>query len=296
MHNHAHGHTHHQASKNIAIAFFLNFSFTIIEIIGGLLTNSVAILSDALHDFGDSISLGMAWYFEKLAKRSPNAKYSYGYKRFALLGALINCIILLLGSAVVIYECVKRLFDPQEVVVEGMFVLAIVGIVVNGIAVLRTRKGKGVNERVVSLHLLEDVLGWFAVLIVSIVMFFVDVPVLDPILSIAIAVFILYNVVRNLRTTLKVLLQGVPSEMNIRSIKEKLENIPEVSDVHDLHIWSLDSQYNIASMHVVVEDEDAALSKLIPLKEQIKEFMKSEDVEHVTIEFENQGEHCHPCD
>ena len=221
-HNHTHDH-HHHAEKNIAVAFFLNFSFTIIELIGGLLTNSVAIMSDALHDFGDSISLGMAWYFEKLSKRSPNAKYSYGYKRFALLGALLNCIILLLGSTFVIYECVKRLFNPQEVVVEGMFFLAIAGVIINGFAVLRTRKGKGVNERVVSLHLLEDVLGWIAVLIVSIVMFFVDLPILDPILSIGIAIFILYNVVRNLKTTLNVLLQGVPKEMNITHIKEEVE-------------------------------------------------------------------------
>jgi cobalt-zinc-cadmium efflux system protein len=295
-HNHSHDHTHHHAGKNIAIAFFLNLSFTIIEIIGGFLTNSVAIISDALHDFGDSISLGMAWYFEKLSKRSPNAKYSYGYKRFALLGALLNCIILLLGSIIVIYECVKRLFNPQEVMVEGMLILAILGVVINGIAVLRTRKGKGVNERVVSLHLLEDVLGWIAVLIVSIVMFFVGLPVLDPLLSIGIAIFILYNVVRNLKTTLNVLLQGVPKEMNITNIKKKVETIPEVSSIHDLHVWSLDSQYNVASMHVVIEDKNITLSELKPLKEQIKEVMHSEDIEHATIEFENEGEHCSPCD
>ncbi len=295
MHNHSHNHNH-QTGKNIALAFFLNFSFTIIELIGGLLTNSVAILSDALHDFGDSISLGMAWYFEKLAKRSPNAKYSYGYKRFALLGALLNCIILLIGSSIVIYECAKRLFNPQEVVVEGMFMLAILGVVINGIAVLRTRKGKSVNERVVSLHLLEDVLGWIAVLIVSIVMFFVDLPVLDPLLSIGIAIFILYNVIRNLKTTLNVLLQGVPKEMDINNLKEKMTVLPEVSSIHDLHVWSLDSQYNVASIHVVVKDKNIKLSDLQPLKKQIKELMESEDIEHATIEFENENEHCVPCD
>ena len=294
MHNHTHEHNH--AGKNIAVAFFLNLSFTIIELIGGLITNSVAILSDALHDFGDSISLGMAWYFEKLARRSPNAKYSYGYKRFALLGALLNCIILLVGSSIVIYECVKRLLNPQEVMVEGMFILAILGVVINGIAVLRTRKGKGVNERVVSLHLLEDVLGWIAVLIVSIVMFFVDLPILDPILSIGISIFILYNVVRNLKTTLNVLLQGVPKEMEIKNIKKKIETNTEISSIHDLHVWSLDSQYNVASMHVVVKDRNIKLSDLQPLKEEIKELMKTENIEHATIEFENEGEHCSPCD
>ncbi|MDR0367898.1 MAG: cation diffusion facilitator family transporter [Bacteroidales bacterium] len=295
MHNQANDHNH-QAGKNIALAFFLNLSFTILELIGGLWTNSIAIMSDALHDFGDSVSLGMAWYFEKLSKQSPNAKYSYGYKRFALLGALLNCIILLLGSSVVIYECVKRLFSPQEMRVEGMLVLAILGVVINGFAVLRTRKGKGVNERVVSLHLLEDVLGWLAVLIVSIVMMFVDVPVLDPILSIGIAVFILYNVVRNLKTTLNVLLQGVPKEIDFCRIKEKIESIPQISSIHDLHIWSLDSMYNVASMHAVVENENITLSELQTVKEQIKNLMKAEDIEHATIEFENKNEHCIPCD
>ncbi len=296
MHNHDHTHEHNQSGKNIAIAFFLNFSFTIIELVGGLLTNSVAILSDALHDFGDSISLGMAWYFEKLAKRSPNAKYSYGYKRFALLGALINCIILLMGSIIVIYECIKRIINPQEVKVEGMLILAILGVVINGIAVLRTRKGRGVNERVVSLHLLEDVLGWIAVLIVSIVMLFVNVPILDPLLSIGIAIFILYNVVRNLKITLKVLLQGVPSDMNIGELKQKIESVPVVESVHDLHVWSLDSQYNIASMHVVMGARNNSLEELVPVKEQIKTLMEREGIEHTTIEFENKGEHCLPCD
>src|SRR5574344_1135248 len=189
----SHSHNHTQGgNNNIAVAFFLNFSFTIIELVGGLITNSVAILSDALHDFGDSISLALAWYFDKLSRHTPNARYSYGYKRFALLGALINAVVLLVGSLFVIYECVLRMIHPQPVVVQGMFWLAILGVVINGIAVLRTRKDAGVNERVVSLHMLEDVLGWIAVLIVSVVMLFVDVPILDPILSVCIALFVLY--------------------------------------------------------------------------------------------------------
>jgi cobalt-zinc-cadmium efflux system protein len=300
MHKHSHSHSHEngksQSEKNILLAFALNFFFTIIEFIGGYFTNSVAIISDAIHDLGDCISLGFAWRFEKLSKRSANAKYSYGYKRFAMLGALINCIVLLVGSVIVIYECIKRIIDPQQVEAKGMLFLAILGIVVNGIAVLRTYKGKGVNERVVSLHLLEDVLGWTAVLVVSIVMLFVDVPVLDPLLSIGIAIFILYNVVRNMKITLNVLLEGVPSDMDIHKLKQKIESIPVVESVHDLHIWSLDSQYNVASTHVVVKMENNSLEELIPVKTQIKLLMKEEGIEHVTIEFENKNESCSPCD
>jgi cobalt-zinc-cadmium efflux system protein len=203
---------------------------------------------------------------------------------------------LLVGSIFVIYESVKRVIDPQEVKAEGMLVLAIAGIIVNGIAVLRTKKGKGVNERVVSLHLLEDVLGWIAVLIVSIVMLFVNIPILDPLLSIGIAFFILYNVIRNLKVTLKVLLERVPSDINIGILREKIKNIPAVESVHDLHVWSLDSQYNVASAHVVVQMENSSLEELMPVKEQIRLLMKAEGIEHTTIEFENKNEHCSPCD
>ncbi|MDR1182203.1 MAG: cation diffusion facilitator family transporter [Bacteroidales bacterium] len=297
MHKHSHSHQDKDRSRqNIAIAFLLNLSFTLIEFVGGMLTNSIAIISDAVHDLGDSISLAFAWYFEKLSKRSPTIKYSYGYKRFSILGALLNCIILLIGSIIVIYECVKRIIEPQNVKVEGMFILAIIGIVVNGFAVWRTSKGKGVNERVVSLHLLEDVLGWAAVLVVSIVMFFVDLPILDPLLSIGIALFILYNVVRNMRIALKVILEGVPLDMDIYKLKQKVETIPAIESVHDLHVWSLDGQYNVASAHVVVKQENNSLEELAPVKEQIRILMKEEGIEHVTIEFENEQEYCSPCD
>jgi cobalt-zinc-cadmium efflux system protein len=298
MHNHRHNHEDNQSGKNILMALVLNFSFTVIEIIGGYLTNSIAIISDAIHDFGDCLSLFSAWRFEKLSKRSTNAKYSYGYKRFAILGAFINCTVLLIGSIIVIYNCINRIISPEQVEVKGMFLLAILGIVINGIAVWRTYKGKGINERVVSLHLMEDFLGWIAVLIVSVVMFFVDLPILDPLLSIAITVFILYNVVRNMKVTLNILMEGVPSETNIGALKQKIETIPTVVAVHDLHVWSLDSKYNVASTHIVVRAENGSLEKLIPLKAQIKLLMKEEGIEHTTIEFENENEneHCFPCD
>jgi cobalt-zinc-cadmium efflux system protein len=296
MHKHSHDHDRNQSLKNIGIALVLNFVFTIAEFIGGILTNSIAIISDAIHDFGDTLSLGFALYFEKLSKQSPNLTYSYGYKRFSMLGALINCIVLLTGSIIVIYKAVNRIIEPQPVEAEGMLIFAIVGIIVNGYAVLRMRKGKGVNERVVSLHLLEDVLGWAAVLIISIVMMFVDVPILDPLLSIGIALFILYNVVCNLKITLNVFLERVPLDMDICKLKQKIKTIPVVVSVHDLHVWSLDSEYNIASAHVVVQIENNSLDELVPVKEEIRRMMEEEGIQHVTIEFENEHEHCHPCD
>ena len=190
-HDHHHGHHHQHDTKNISTAFFLNLAFTIIEIIGGLMTNSVAIMSDALHDLGDSLSLGLAWYFQKVAKKGRDKTFSYGYKRFSVLGAMINAIVLVVGSVFILQETIPRLWQPETPNVQGMFWLAILGIVVNGAAVLKLQKGTSLNEKVISLHLLEDVLGWAAVLVGSVLMYFFDLPIIDPLLSIGIAIFIL---------------------------------------------------------------------------------------------------------
>ena len=279
------------------MAFLLDLSFTVIEAIGGLLTNSMAILSDAVHDLGDSISLGLAWYFDKLAQRRPNARYTYGYRRFSLLGALINCFILLAGSAWVLYESIGRLLDPQEVNATGMLWLAVLGVVVNGAAALKTglghKEGRGVNERVVSLHLLEDVLGWLAVLVVSVVMHFVELPILDPLLSLGISIFILINVFRNLRSAFRVILQGVPEEMEVEEIRAMVEGTDGVESLHDLHLWSLDSQYTVASMHVVTTRWEPA--QLLSLKQTLKSALAEKGIPHATIEFESPEEHCNPC-
>ena len=192
-----HNHSHNHSEGNIKIAFFLNLGFTIVEIIGGLYTNSLAILSDALHDLGDSLSLGLSWYFQRLSKKGSTKKFSYGYKRFSLLGAIINSIVLVVGSIFILSKAIPELFNPEETNAQGMLYLAILGVVVNGAAVFKLRKGKSLNEKVVSLHLLEDVLGWVAVLIGSIVMIYFDLPFVDPLLSILISIFVLYNVYRN---------------------------------------------------------------------------------------------------
>ena len=293
-HQHSHsllGHQHYDAGSNIKVAFLLNLSFGIIEIIGGFFTNSVAIISDALHDLGDSFSLALAWYFQKISKKERNAKYSYGYRRFSLLGAMINSIVLLLGSFFIISESIQRIIEPQQANAKGMFYLAILGIVINGLAVLRLRKGHSLNERAVSLHLLEDVLGWIAVFIGSIIMMFVDVPILDPILSLGIACYILFNVYRNLRDILRVVLQGTPENVNGEEVESAIKTMQGVQSIHDLHIWSMDGEYNILSVHVVIKpnlDKNA----IVQLKQEIKDKLTTMDVQHATIEIDQEGEHC----
>ncbi len=294
-HNHDHNHNHQNTSgKNIAIAFFLNLLFSIIEFAGGLLTNSVAILSDALHDLGDSISLGLAWYMQKISRKKPDNKYTYGYKRFTILSAIINSVILLTGSIFVLYESTKRIFTPAETDSRGMFLLAILGIIVNGIAVIRLKKGDSLNERVVSLHMLEDVLGWVAVLIGSVIMMIFDLPVIDPILSVGISVYIIFNVYRNLKSALRIILQGKPTDVNEQDITSALMNLPNVSGLHDLHIWSLDSEYTILTVHLIVKD-DIKKEEQQALRSTAHNILKEIGVQHSTIEIESKSESCEWC-
>ena len=289
--SHNHHHPQHHAEGNVKVAFFLNLSFTIIEIIGGLYTNSLAILSDALHDLGDSLSLGLSWYFQKLSKKGRTKTFSYGYKRFSLLGAIINSIVLVVGSIFILTKAIPELFIPEETNVEGMLYLAILGIVVNGAAVFKLRKGETLNEKVVSLHLLEDVLGWVAVLIGSIVMMLVDAPFIDPLLSVLISLFVLYNVYKNLKKSLLVILQGIPEKVSIDDIRQKLKDMAEVIDIHDCHAWSMDGQYNILTIHLQL-DKDYKLSEQSRLKETVRSKLKDESINHITIEFEGQNENC----
>lgn len=292
-HSHHHNYSHnHRSQTNITVAFLLNLSFTIIEFIGGALTNSLAILSDAMHDLGDTISLGFSWYMEKISHKNRDEQFSYGYKRFSLLAALINSLVLLVGSLIILFAAVPRLFAPQAVHVEGMFALAILGIVVNGIAVLRLRRGKTMNEKVVSWHLLEDVLGWVAVLIISVVMLFKEVPILDPLFSIVFTAYILWNVFKNLKQTMMIFLQSIPGDVEISEVEKKISVLPDVQEVHDTHIWTMDGEYHILTTHVVVA-ENLDKERIILLKRKIKEVVSEFEIEHATLEIEREGEECY---
>lgn len=289
-HNHNHHHDH-SGVKNIRVAFFLNFVFTLFEIAGGLYTNSIAILSDAVHDLGDSLSLGLAWYFQKMAQKGSSKTYSYGYKRYSLLGAIINSIVLIVGSIFILSESIPRLFHPEKPYAEGMFFLAIFGVLVNGAAVFRLKKGNTLNEKVVSLHLLEDVLGWLAILIGSIIMYFFNFPILDPLMSIGISLFVLYNVYKNIRQTLHIILQGTPQEYSVTEITQWVKEIKDIESIHDLHIWSIDGDYNILTVHIVLS-KNVSFNQTIEIKKQIRELLLEKGIEHVTIEFENSDENC----
>ncbi|MDP1812810.1 MAG: cation diffusion facilitator family transporter [Leadbetterella sp.] len=281
----SHPHTHNR-TKNIKVALFLNIAFTIIELIGGILTNSLAILSDALHDLGDSVVLGTSWFLEKKSNAPKDSKRTFGYARLSLFSALVSALVLVGGSLYILSQVIPRLINPEHVNAQGMIALAVVGIVFNGIGFFRLKKGASMNEKVISWHLLDDVLGWTVILIGSIIILFWDNHIIDPLMTIGFTVFTLWGVSKNIKETFNIFLQGVPAHINQEEMKKSLLTIEEVFDIHDVHIWSLEGETDIFTAHVVVSDE--ALNEPDELRKKIKYELKKYHIEHSTLEFESK--------
>lgn len=284
-------HHHHHSGKNLKVAFWLNLAFTLFEIIGGLYVNSIAILSDAIHDLGDSLALGTAWYLDKKSKQKPDKQFSFGYARFSLLGALINSVVLIGGSIFVVYEAIGRLMHPEASHAGGMIVFALFGIAVNGYAAWKLSHGKSLNEKVVSWHLLEDVLGWVAILVVGIVLQFTEIQYLDPALSLLITLYILYGVAGRLKETLFIFLQGVPKGVDLEEIKHKISAIPHVQSLHHTHIWSLEGEHHVFTTHIVLSGIDS-FDQVLSVKAKVKELLDGYHFTHYTIETELDAETC----
>ena len=282
---HNHHHHHSNSGKNIASAFFLNATFVIIEVVGGILTNSIAILSDALHDTGDCLSLAIAWALQKKSQKSSDSRYTYGYKRFSLLGSLVLSIFLIGSTAVIFAQGIKRLITPEPVLPDGMIWIAVFGILINGAAALKVKRGSSLNERAVYLHIMEDALGWIAVLIASILMLFWDIPWIDPLLSILIGCWVLWHVIGNLRSVLRVLLQGVPEEVNLEELQQSIQTIDGVVTISELNVWSLDGEENVMTTHIITDSENAS-----DIKQQISLIGQNYNITNVTIEIDKMGQ------
>ena len=277
-----------KTQRNILIAFLLNLGFSVFELLGGIFTGSVAIVSDALHDFGDAVSIGVSWFLERKSKQKPDATHSYGYGRYSVLGAAVTNLILLLGSAVVVYNAVERIIHPVELHTQGMLLMAVLGAAMNLAAAWFTHGGDSLNEKAVNLHMLEDVLGWVVVLVGAIVIRFTSLTVIDPLMSIGVAVFIFIHAVKGMGEVLDVFLEKTPNGMDPEEVTAHVRHIPHVLDVHHVHIWTMDGVSGYATLHVVAGDCDTA-----QLKEQIREELAEHSIGHATIELEKEGEHCH---
>lgn len=273
--------------RNILIAFILNLLFSVFEFFGGLLIGSVAILSDSLHDIGDAMSIGVSLFLERKSKKPPDATHSYGYARYSVLGGFITTAILLLGSVAVIYNAVGRIISPTDIHYDGMIIFAVVGVCVNFAAAYFTRNGDTLNQKAVNLHMLEDVLGWVVVLIGAVVMRFTDITVIDPLLSIGVAIFIFVHSLRNLKEVADLFLEKTPAGICIPELKAQLCNLDGVLDVHHVHVWSIDGRHHSATLHVVTNSDTHTV------KEAVREALLEHNILHVTMELEAEGEPCH---
>lgn len=276
-----------EREKRVRFAAILNVAFTVLELVGGFWTNSLAILSDALHDFGDSVALLVSWLFERGAKKLPDTSRTFGYQRLSLFSALFSASILFGGSIIIIFQAIPRLLNPEFVNAFGMVGIAIVGILFNGAGFFLLKRGESLNEKVLSWHLLEDVLGWVGILVGGVIIYFWDFYILDPILTIGLTAFILYNVAKSLREAINILLQGVPKHINLEAVKQEITSINGVIGIHDIHIWSLEGETDIFTAHVVLDDETLK-KQPEQTKKAIKRTLEKHHVEHSTIEIESK--------
>ena len=275
-----------KTEKNIRIAFFLNLAFSVFELIGGLFTGSVAILSDALHDVADAASIGLSWLLEKKSQKQPDKHYTYGYGRFSVLGSVITTVILLAGSVVVIGNAVERIMHPTAIRYDGMILFAVAGVCVNLAAAFVTRDGDSLNQKAVNLHMLEDVLGWAVVLVGAIIMRFTDLSIIDPLMSIGMSVFIFINAAKNLQEIGDLFLEKTPHDVDVEELEHHLCHIEGVKDVHHIHVWSMDGQRNYATLHVVTNADPAVI------KQAVREELAEHGIQHVTLELETEDEDC----
>lgn len=292
-HSHSHSHAHggvHGQEKNILLAFTLNMGFALVEFVGGFLTNSVAIISDAIHDMGDSIALLFSYVGHRISVKRPDQTFTYGYRRFALVAALFNGLILVAGSVFVIKEAIERIQNPEAVLPEGMFFLALLGIAVNSLAAWRLQAGKSLSITIIKYHLLEDILGWLAVLIVSVVLIYRPWFMLDSILSVFISFIILKGALKNLYQVGKIFVQKFPENLNREDLLTEINSLEEVHDIHLLRGWSLDEETLNLTLHVKVSPE-MKIQEADELRRKIGGILKKAGVQFFTIQIESD-EHC----
>ncbi|MCC5896212.1 MAG: cation transporter [Alkalibacterium sp.] len=285
-------HTHHhgmealvqkETTKKIAIVFYLNLIFSVLEFFFGFMFNSLAIISDAVHDLGDAMSVGAAGYFQKLSSKEANDQYSFGHQRFSLLGAIVTAVVLLGGSLIVIFHSIPRVLSPQPVNYQGMFWLAVFAIAANGFSAWLMSRGGSHNESLINLHMMEDVLGWVGVLIVSILLHFTDWYFLDPLLSIGVALFILIKTWPLFKETVQIFLEATPKSVSKSAIEAALLDYDEITNCSHLHIWSIDGHEHALTVTLSTSESDSVT--LETLKASVRKDFIQHNITHSTIEF-----------
>lgn len=276
-----------KSERKILIAFILNTVFALFELLGGAFTGSVAILSDAVHDGGDALSIGISYFLQRKSRKGADERYTYGYGRYSVLGAAVTDTVLIIGSLTVIYKGILKMLNPSEIRVDGMLLFAVAGFVVNLVAVFVTRGGDSLNQRAVNLHMLEDVLGWAVVLAGSVVIKLTGLYIIDPIMSVGVSLFILIHAVKSFRGIIDLFLERVPDGFDTQEIKKHLLEIEGVTDIHHIHLRSFDGESVFMSLHAVIDEADPAA-----VKRAVREELKAHGIAHCTVETEAEGEEC----
>ena len=271
-----------KTKHTVWLAFFLNLSYAIVEFIAGGIFGSSAVLADSVHDLGDAIAIGISAFLEAISNREEDSHYTLGYKRFSLLGALVTAVILMTGSVLVILENITKIFHPQPVNDEGILWLGIIAVSINVLASLVVRKGKTKNESILSLHFLEDTLGWVAVILMAIVLRFTDWYILDPLLSLVISIFILSKAIPRFWSTLKIFLDAVPEGVDIQRVKSDLEQLDHVASINQLNLWTMDGLEKNAIVHVCLKE----IEQMELCKESIRSILKDCGFQNITIEVD----------
>jgi len=275
-----------KSQKRILTAFVLNLIFAVFEYIGGAVTGSVAIISDSVHDFGDSVSIGISYVLEGKSKKEPDDKYTFGYGRYSVLGSLIMTVILIVGSIFVIVKACDRIIHPIEIDYNGMLLFAVFGMGVNLVASIATRGDGSLNQKAVSLHMFEDVLGWGVVLLGAILMKFTDITYIDPLMSIGVAIFLLVHAFTHFKEICDIFFEKTPEGIDISELKKHIKEIEGVLDVHHLHVRTIDGINHIATLHIVTSSDPAATKKAV------KEELAEHGISHTTVETETPEEEC----
>lgn len=275
-----------KTEKNFLIVFILNLLFSLFEFAGGIFTGSIAIISDSLHDLGDASSILVSYFFEKKSHKEPDNKYTFGYGRFSILGGMITSSVLIISSAVLFFHSTKKFTDVSEINYNGMIVFSFAGMIINSVSAFITHKDKSVNGKAVNLHLLEDVLGWIAVFAGAIIMKLTDFVLIDPIISIAVSIFIFINAAKNLKEATEIFLDKIPDDISIDEIKEKLCIIDGITDVHSIRIRKIDNTNNCATMHIITNND------FVETKKAVRSVLKEYSINIVTLELETKDEMC----
>ncbi|EOG8709252.1 TPA: cation diffusion facilitator family transporter [Bacillus cereus] len=290
---HSHNHGNSNNKKALLLAFLLTTSFMIAEVIGGFVTNSLALLSDAGHMLSDAVSLALSLLAFKLGEKTATAAKTYGYKRIEMLAALCNGVVLIVISVYIFIEAIRRFKEPVEIASNGMLIIAVLGMLINILSAWILMRGGDVkgnlNLRSAFLHVLGDLLGSVGAIIAALLIKFFGWTAADAIASILVSILVIISGWRVTRDTVHILMEGAPQHINVEEVKSTLLNIPVVKEVHDLHIWSVTSDFQVLTCHLIIKGNETQSV----LKEATDVLKEKFHVEHVTIQVEIDGEFNH---